>query len=77
MRLRERLPNERICGLTRAEFARLARFNTEVNHGIMHTREYQNRMEKLRVRYEKGSERERRTQEETGVMIVERWSPNP
>jgi hypothetical protein len=73
--IRYRRPDERICGLTRGEVEQLTCFNSEVYRGIIHTPEYQKHMAALQKRYNRGRERERRKEEETGVMVVEPWSP--
>lgn len=50
------LPDVAAHGLTSEEISRLASYNTERSHGLMHTTEYAEKMAELQKRFDEASQ---------------------
>jgi hypothetical protein len=57
MRRRKTIDVASLCGLTHEELSRLARFDDERDHGIVHTDEYLEQMVILEIRFDKATTR--------------------
>jgi len=55
MRRRKTIDVASLCGLTHEELSRLARFDDERDHGIVHTDEYLEQMVILEIRFDKAT----------------------
>jgi hypothetical protein len=55
MRRRKKIDVASLCGLTHEELSRLARFDDERDHGIVHTDEYLEQMVILEIRLDKAT----------------------